>query len=108
MTAQKTNLSKLISDYSSSLIERGFHRGNLRTLKPFQSTCLQHTDRIILGMVLTGNLEIQTALGIYKFQLEEEFLLPANLHLQVSAGLNGATIFLGKQKKVNKPLKSLK
>jgi hypothetical protein len=50
-------------------------------------------------MVVTGNLEIQTALGIYKFQLEEEFLLPANLHFQVSAGLNGATIFLGKQKK---------
>ena len=99
MTAQKTNLSKLISDYSSSLIERGFHKGILRTLKPFQSTCLQHTDRIILGMVVTGNLEIQTALGIYKFQLEEEFLLPANLHFQVSAGLNGATIFLGKQKK---------
>ena len=99
MIAQNTNVSKLISDYSSSLIERGFHRGNLRTLKPFQSTCLQHTDRIILGMVVTGNLEIQTALGIYKFQLEEEFLLPANLHFQVSTGLNGATIFLGKQKK---------
>jgi len=99
VTAQKTNLSKLISNYSTSLIERGFHRGNLRTLKPFQSTCIQHTDRIILGMVLTGNLEIQTASGTYRFQLEEEFLLPANLHFQVSAGLNGATIFLGKQKK---------
>ena len=99
MTAQKTNLSKLISNYSTSLIERGFHRGNLRTLKPFQSTCLQHTDRIILGMVLTGNLEIQTASGTYRFQLEEEFLLPASLHFQVFAGLNGATIFLGKQKK---------
>ena len=99
MNAQNTNLSKLISNYSKNLIERGFHKGNLRTLKPFQSTCLQHTDRFILGMVVTGYLEIRTASGIYKFQLEEEFLLPANLHFQVFAGLNGATIFLGKQKK---------
>jgi hypothetical protein len=51
-------------------------------------------------MVLTGNLEIQTASGTYRFQLEEEFLLPANLHFQVFAGINGATIFLGKQKKL--------
>jgi len=99
VNAQNTNLSKLISNYRKNLIERGFHRGNLRTLKPFQSTCLQHTDRIILGMVVTGDLEIQTASGTYRFQLEEEFLLPANLHFQVCAGLNGATIFLGKQKK---------
>ena len=98
MNAQNTNLSKLISDYSKNLIGRGFHKGNLRTLKPFQSTCLQHTDRIILGMIVSGDLEIQTASCIYRFQLEEEFLLPANLHFQISAGLYGATLFLGKQK----------
>lgn len=98
MKVQKTNVSKMISDYSKSLIERGFQKGSFRTLKPFQSTCLEHTDRIILGVVVTGNLEIQTALGTQKFKLEEEFLLPANLYFQVSAGLNGATIFFGKQK----------
>ena len=71
MNSQKTNVSKLISDYSKSLTERGFQKGSFRTLKPFQSTCLEHTDRIILGMVVTGDLEIQTALGTHKFQLEE-------------------------------------
>ncbi len=98
MKVQKTNVSKMISDYSKSLIERGFQKGSFRTLKPFQSTCLEHTDRIILGVVVTGDLEIQTALGTQKFKLEEEFLLPANLYFQVSAGLKGATIFFGKQK----------
>lgn len=98
MRSSKTTIDPIISNYSQSLVERGFHKGKLKTLKPCQSTGIAYTNRIILGIIINGNLEVQTALGIQNFVASEEFLLPANLYFQVSAGLRGASIFFARQK----------
>lgn len=84
--------------YNLSLIERGFNKGSFRVLRPFQCSCLSFTDRIIIGLIVDGKLEVQTALGIHEFFQKDEFMLPANLHFQVASGVEGATIFFAKQK----------
>lgn len=98
MSVNCNSIDLMSASYSKSLVERGFHKGNLRTLKPCQSTGIAYTSRIILGMVLLGKLEVQTAVGVHSFLKNEEFMLPANLYFQVSAGLNGATIYFARQK----------
>jgi hypothetical protein len=101
MRSSKTTIDPIISNYSQILVERGFYKGKLKTLKPCQSTGIAYTNRIILGFIIKGNLEVQTALGIQNFDASEEFLLPANLYFQVSAGLRGASIFFARQKYIN-------
>lgn len=98
MSVNCNSIELLSASYSKSLVERGFHKGNLRTLKPCQSTGIAYTNRIILGMVLVGKLEVQTAVGVHSFEKNDEFMLPANLYFQVSAGMSGATICFARQK----------
>jgi hypothetical protein len=86
-----------VEKYRKSMAERGFSKGSLRTFKPFQSTGFAFTNRIIIGVVISGKLEVQTALSVNQFEKDDEFLLPANLHFQVSAGVDGAAIFFARQ-----------
>ncbi len=98
MNTAVRSIESVAENYSKSLLERGFNKGNLRTIKPFHTTGLCFTNRIILGLVISGNLEVQTSLSVNHFVSDEEFLLPANLHFQVSAGILGAVIFFARQK----------
>ena len=98
MNTTDRSIESVTLNYSKSLLERGFSKGHLRTLKPFHSTGLCFTNRIILGLVISGNLEVQTSLSVNHFVSDEEFLLPANLHFQVSAGVLGAVMFVARQK----------
>lgn len=98
MNSKLISNTKKIETYNLTLVERGFNKGSFRTLKPFQCSCLSFTDRIILGLIVNGKLEVQTALGIHVFIQDDEFMLPANLHFQVASGVEGAIIFFAKQK----------
>jgi hypothetical protein len=98
MNTTDRSIESVTLNYSKSLLERGFSKGHLRTFKPFHSTGLCFTNRIILGLIIFGNLEVQTSLSVNHFVSDEEFLLPANLHFQVSAGVLGAVMFVARQK----------
>ena len=98
MNTTDRSIESVTLNYSKSLLERGFSKGHLRTFKPFHSTGLCFTNRIILGLVISGNLEVQTSLSVNHFVSDEEFLLPANLNFQVSAGVLGAVMFVARQK----------
>ena len=67
------SIESVTEDYSQSLLERGFNKGSLRTIKPFHTTGLCFTNRIILGLVISGNLEVQTSLSVNHFISDEEF-----------------------------------
>ena len=72
MNTTDRSIESVTLNYSKSLLERGFSKGHLRTFKPFHSTGLCFTNRIILGLVISGNLEVQTELwffsGIFPFK----------------------------------------
>ena len=104
MNTTVRSTESVAENYSQSLLERGFNKGNLRTIKPFHTTGLCFTNRIILGLVISGNLEVQTSLSVNHFVSDEEFLLPVSLHFQVSAGVLGAVIFFARQKFTKKLL----
>ena len=58
MNTTDRSIESVTLNYSKSLLERGFSKGHLRTFKPFHSTGLCFTNRIILGLVISGNLEV--------------------------------------------------
>ena len=73
MNTTDRSIESVTLNYSKSLLERGFSKGHLRTIKPFHSTGLCFTNRIILGLVISGNLEVQTSLSVNHFVSDESF-----------------------------------
>jgi hypothetical protein len=95
------SIESLAAEFCRNLSSRGFYKERLMHFAPCQSSGIMKTNRYVLGLVLLGELVIESSEGKYVVELGGEFYLKPNLHFQVSAAEHGAHFFYARQRNLN-------
>jgi hypothetical protein len=92
------SINSLIEKCKSKAIANGFKKGHQRTLEPYQSSRIECFKRSIFCFVLTGQVDVHTPQDILCVSQGEEIVLPEKQLFQISAGDQGAQIFIALKK----------
>lgn len=88
------SINSLVEICQTKSIAIGFKRGHQRTLDPYQSSRIECLTRSIFCFVLTGRVDVHTPKTIFSVSQGEEIVLPEKQLFQISAGDQGAQIYI--------------
>ena len=92
------SISSLIEICQTKAIAIGFKKGHQRTLESYQSSKIECLARSIFCFVLTGQVDVHTPQEILCVSQGEGIVLPEKQLFQISAGDQGAQIFIALKK----------
>ena len=88
------SIVSLIEICEKKAISIGYKKGHQRTLEPYQSSRIECLTRSIFCFVLTGRVDVHTSNAIFSLSQGEEIVLNEKLLFQISAGEQGAQIYI--------------
>lgn len=88
------SIVSLIEICEKKAISIGYKKGHQRTLEPYQSSRIECLTRSIFCFVLTGRVDVHTPNAIFSLSQGEEIVLNEKLLFQISAGDQGAQIYI--------------
>jgi len=92
------SINSLIEICKAKAFANGFKKGHPRTLEPYQSSRIECLKRSIYCFVLTGRVDVHTPKAILSASQGEEIVLPEKQLFQISAGDQGAKIYIALKK----------
>jgi hypothetical protein len=91
----------LVETCKAKALALGFKKGHHRSLDPYQSSRIECFPRSVFCFVVHGRLDIHTPKSIFCVSQGEEIVLPEKQLFQISAGDQGAQIYVAvKSKKI--------
>lgn len=94
MNESVISIVSLIEICEKKAISIGYKKGHQRTLEPYQSSRIECLTRSIFCFVLTGRVDVHTPNAIFSLSQGEEIVLNEKLLFQISAGDQGAQIYI--------------
>jgi len=94
MNESVISIVSLIEICEKKAISIGYKKGHQRTLDPYQSSRIECLTRSIFCFVLTGRVDVHTPNAIFSLSQGEEIVLNEKLLFQISAGDQGAQIYI--------------
>lgn len=88
------SIVSLIEICEKKAISIGYKKGHQRTLESYQSSRIECLTRSIFCFVLTGRVDVHTPNAIFSLSQGEEIVLNEKLLFQISAGDQGAQIYI--------------
>jgi ethanolamine utilization protein EutQ (cupin superfamily) len=88
------SISSLIEICETKAISIGFKKGHQRTLEPYQSSRIECLTRSIFCFVLFGRVDVHNPKAIFSVSQGEVIVLPEKQLFQISAGDQGAQIYI--------------
>ena len=88
------SIQSLIEICVTKAIAIGYKKGHSRTLDPYQSSKIECLTRRIFCFVLAGRIDVHTPKAIFSVSQGEEIFLPEKQLFQISAGDQGAQIYI--------------
>jgi hypothetical protein len=88
------SINSLIEICKAKAIANGFKKGHQRSLEPYQSSKIECLTRSIFCFVLNGRVDVHTPKAIFSVSQGEEIVLPEKQLFQISAGDQGAQIYI--------------
>ena len=88
------SIVSLIEICEKKAISIGYKKGHQRTLEPYQSSRIECLTRSIFCFVLTGRVDVHTPNAIFSVSQGDEIVLNEKQLFQISAGDQGAQIYI--------------